>query len=205
LSEKTSRIEWRLDFKGPDNFHVAQSAPSASASSKWEFDEWISLGTEHCIRAAVWFRDDNGRNEKLNRLLLVDKFLYLLRAPSPISAQSVTQSGQEYLLLHYEIGATGEMGPLADLLGSGLLEEFSRCEAQVWLDLGSNLIVKGEFLLHDRKPDGSEVRIGIHQAFACYGEDIRVKQPRVSMKPSPDTPGTYIVTDNRYWPSPFHK
>jgi len=204
-TDKTSRVEWRLDFRGPDNFHVAQAASSESARSKREFDEWITIGTEHYRRAAVWFRHDNGRNEKLNRLLLVDKFLHLLRALSPVSAETVIQSGQKYLSLQYKIDAVGEFGPLDDIFGPVLSTDCSACQAQIWLDVGSSLIVKGQLLLQSRKSDGSEVGIEIHQAFTCYGEDIRVTRPRIGMKPSADKPGTYIVTDNRIWPSPFHE
>jgi len=197
---RSSIVEWRLDFKQPDVFHVAQTVREDGDN-----DEWITIGTEHYIRAAIWLRNDARRNDKLNHFLLVEKYLVLLRSFDPVSARLFRYLMRPYLLVEYMLSDTSALGTWAGLLNSAISTVPAGCQALIWIDLESNRVAKGQLQLQSENPDGSEIVLDVQQAFTNYDKDVHVLRPRVGLEPDPNKPGTYIVTDNHIYLTPFHR
>jgi hypothetical protein len=196
----SSIIEWRLDFAQPDNFHVAQAVREDG-----DYDEWITIGADHYLRPAIWLRNDNERNNTLNHFLLVEKYLWILRCFDPVSGRLFRYLMRPYLLVEYKLSAIRDLGPSADVLNSAISNVHTGCHASIWIDLESNRVTKGQIHLRGQNPNGSEIALDVQQSFSSYNQDVQVIRPHIGLEPDPIKPGTYIVTDNHIYPTPFYR
>ena len=196
---RSSIVEWRLDFTQPDDFHVAQAV-----RENGDYDEWITIGNNHYIRAAIWLRNDEERNDTLNHFLLVEKYLVLLRSFDPVSARFFRYLMRPYLAVEYKLWDISALGTSGSLLNSAISNVHAGCQAFIWIDLESNRVAKGQLQLKSENPDGSEIVLDVQQAFTNYDKDVHVVRPHIGLEPDRNNPGTYIVTDNHIYPTPFH-
>jgi len=182
--------EWRLDFVCPDKYHIMQGVWLEDLNDVL-FDEWITLGKEHYTCQLVWLRADDGLDYRPHRILLVEKYLEILSRADLTSARMYHYRNVSYLLVEYRVT---ELPTVFSEIGGPTKGVFN---ISIWVNASTALIAKAVVASEDQRE--------FEQVFTAYNEEVVVKQPHIGMKPTPGQPGSYTVTDNRRFPSPFHE
>jgi hypothetical protein len=167
--QKSAELSWRVDVVSPDRVHVLQS-------SGGQFDEWISTGAETYRNVGSWMKMHSGE-EALNRFFPVEKFLRVLSSGAPSSTSSVVMGSARYLVLEYRTALPSDFTLLSPN-AAGL------AQIRLWIDPRTHLIVRGDVASRDARGDSLIVR----QAFAGYGERIRIEPPVVASGGQPTNP-----------------
>ena len=170
---------WQLNFNAPNRYHVTQAIWDEDLSDDL-LDEWITVGSDHYQKIGFWIQVEEARQENLNRLLLAEKYLEVLRAGDSVSASVYRGPDSRYLLLTYQPATVGEL-----LRWAGLSEEESlslgewtgKPQLSIWIDLETCLLAKALCDLEGKEPDGKDVQIQVQQMFASFDEDLWVNSP----------------------------
>ena len=156
------------------------------------FDEWITIQKEYYWRGPAWLRADDARDQRPVRFFLVDQYVEIMSSANPINARRYQYQDSSYLLVEYDVqelpGGCSEVAP----------PQMERpFHVSIWVDSSTELLAKAVVASKDQR--------SIEQVFTAYNEEIVVTQPHIGMEPSHDKPGSYVVTDNRQFPVPFHQ
>ena len=182
-------LEYRLDFVGPDMYHVRQLVWPRDAGDGF-FDEWITIGDEHYTCPMVWLRADELRSRRPHRDLLVERYLKILQNTPHTSSAVREYRAEVYRVLHYGFDTPPSGFYEDDGAGSGTIR------LSVWINVTTNLLAKVVI-----ETDG----ITRQQVFTSYGQKVRVVRPPVGMERSADDPELCIITDNRRPAVRFHE
>ena len=165
-------LAWRLDFAKPDRYHVNQKG---WGGQDYEYDEWVTIGSEHYNNVGLWVKWVDSGRIKLNSLLRVEKYLLLLRAQEPKSASVYHYRDRSYYVLEYESSDLGGFAAFSDLL-------IGPAHFRIWIDSETGLLAKGEFVARTKEPKGKEVPFELQQTFAGYGSEIHIEAPQVQVR-----------------------
>lgn len=164
-------IEWDVEYVFPDRFLVTQSALEKEGPV---YDRWITIGKEHYFQIGGWFKEPDGpdaewRNET-NKLLMLDKWLYLMKN-NTISSIKVCQSDERrFIALTY----------MPVKLNYFWAADFSKemiYNAEIWVDSSRLFIVKAVLLAKGKDLKGNKVDVAYEQVYRGYNSDIKIVKP----------------------------
>jgi hypothetical protein len=169
IGQKSAEMSWRVDVVVPDRVHALQS-------SEGQFDEWISTSAETYRNVGTWMKLRSGE-EALNRFFPVEKFLRVLSSSAPGSAGSIGTGSARYLVVEYRMALPSDFTSLSP-------DAAGLAQIRLWIDPRTHLIVRGDVASRDARGDSLIVR----QAFAGYGERIRIEPPVMVSAEQPQNP-----------------
>ena len=158
-------LAFRLEFVKPDRYRVTQNIGR-------DFDEWVTVCGK-TFRAPAWTEQASAGNElKLNELLLLDRYLAMLRQIEQTSAQ-ICQSGKAtYLVLNYDDAAHSY---LPNFLFQNAFPKVER--AVIVIDLRTSHLVKAEFHIRLDVPGHSAQSVSLIHSFGSFNAPITVVLP----------------------------
>lgn len=164
--------KWDFSFVSPDRFQVRQVAYPYG-----ELDQWTTIGQEH-YQFPVVGQFPDARNDELNRFLLVNKFLEVLRTAEPISQGVYHYRERQYSLLEYKATSVVALDAFAEFLGWSSHDGVT-CTYQVhmWIDSANGILAKGEIVAEGQSQDGENIHEVLQQVFTSYNEDIQMTAP----------------------------
>jgi len=167
-------ISWKLEHVKPDKFRVFQHAGE-------DYDEWITLGTEH-FRAPIYARrkgPDSLMKEDigLNNSLLVNRYFKPMREIYPNSFSTYQSERNEYYQIVYK-------GTTAEQFENELFPEDNESDVgeldrvHIWIEKDTQYIVRVDLLFNlIIDEESSPFRARYVQLFANYNENIVIVPP----------------------------
>ena len=159
-------IEWYIEYEKPGKFEVEQTAWAENVA-----DRWITLGNKHYFLIREWFEDpDGGWRSETNKMLTLDKYIYLMRDTVIDSAAKYRKGEMEFVVLKYTP---------KDLKAFGIDTERSRninYQAEIWIDedfriVAASLTMRG---INTAQKTNVEYR----QLFAGYNRYFGIRKPK---------------------------
>ena len=188
---------FRVDYVGPDRWHVTQQGVDRDARVVW--DGWISIGSRNYQHIGMWVQTADNHNDIQNLKLSIGALLSIVTEQTPVTIQLYRRHRTVYVVARYswiavKASVSRYWGVNADEADMGM------GELDVWIDVRTSAIIKGEISAHD-----GPRKVGtISQAFACFDENIKVTEPPW-LNGVLNRSGAYTVLDSRVAAMPHHR
>ncbi|HNY65006.1 MAG TPA: tetratricopeptide repeat protein [Deltaproteobacteria bacterium] len=154
-----SAVRFRMECERPDRFSVSRRYCRDSSSPPGN-DRWITLGPDNYAQLKTWVKVPvpAGGHGKTNAMLRIEKWAALLEANAVTEAKVFEGRGKRYYCLKFPVKHGEET--LSDLIAEG-----KKATAEIWIDAGTHIIVKGEIASRARDARGNELGLTLEQVF----------------------------------------
>jgi len=197
---------WRLDFVRPYRFHVRQEMWDSKLGVL--FDHWVTIGKEtyqtvdlqvpnekgkRAKKYYIWKQAKNGTRDGLNKGLLVDRYLEIVRNQIPKFYGVYKYLGERFLLLEYDPrGFPEQYANLVELCKEIPKGEW---EFDIWIYLDTGYFAKAQVNAQGESKEGKRDELEFHHVFTCYNELIEVKPPQwLNLVPNAEGKSTIVET-----------